>query len=282
MMKLGLIGNSIAKSKAPELHRFLGTIHGIDVTYELFDPVDSSQRAFEKTLNEVINQGLDGCNITFPFKQIALSKSEEQDPACVLVGSTNTLKFDNTISATNTDFSGFKRAITHRLSEEPIGKALLLGAGGVGRAVAFGVAQLSQQPVYIYDPSIDRANDLAHSLKQRGFESEVVHPNNIDEYATSVQGILNCSPIGHYKTPGIPLKTSLIGNQSWVFDAVYTPLKTPLIEAALNRNLNIISGLDLFFYQGLDAFEFWTDIAVDEHEVRKEFIVASKLEDQLI
>ena len=77
-LKLGLIGNAIAKSRAPSVHRFLGKLHEIKVTYELFDPKTTTNRGFIDQLNYLCDNGYNGyncyngCNVTYPFKQIAM------------------------------------------------------------------------------------------------------------------------------------------------------------------------------------------------------------------
>jgi shikimate dehydrogenase len=277
-INLGLIGNAISKSRAPSLHKFLGKLHGIDVSYTLFDPITSDSASFARQLAELIDQGIDGCNVTFPFKQIALELIDKPDTACVLVGSTNTIRLGSETSSTNTDYSGFIRALRTKLEGEQVGATLIMGAGGVGRAVAFGVASMSSSTIHIFDPSMQRAKQLVNALCAAGFSAQVVDSSNLAEISQHVDGILNCSPIGHYQTPGLPIEASLIGPQKWAFDAVYTPLQTEFIQECRRSEISIISGFELFFYQGLDSFEFWTGIEADEHRVRQAFLLESGID----
>jgi len=276
-LKLGLIGNAISKSRAPSLHRFLGNIHGIEISYDLFDPGTSDANALVQKIEQLTRERYDGCNITFPFKQLALDFADLPDKASALIGSTNTLKLGTQIKATNTDYTGFVRAFIQRFDVDSRGTTLILGAGGVGRAIAFGLGHVCRERIHIFDPSTARSEELCSALQSAGFDARSIVQSEIPEVSQQVTGILNCSPVGHYQTPGTPIDLSLIGNQKWAFDAVYTPIKTSFIESCWQSNIAVLSGFDLFFYQGLDAFEYWTGIKANEHEVKRAFLSESKI-----
>ena len=281
-LKLGLIGNAIAKSRAPALHIFLGKLHGIEVTYELFDPKTTASRGFIDQLSQLSDNGYNGCNVTYPFKQIAMQSVQKCQASSQLVGATNTIKFSTKTCAINTDYSGFIRAITAKLAVAELGSALILGAGGVGRAVAFGLASLSTETCHIFDTSADKASELVDALRKHSFNAEVVQQSDLEIVSQNVEGILNCSPIGHYQSPGTPISSEYIGSQKWAFDAVYTPLETEFLRTCREANLRVVSGFELFFYQGLDAFEFWTDQKANENDVKEAFIHESGIDSALI
>jgi shikimate dehydrogenase len=281
-LKLGLIGNAIAKSRAPSLHLFLGNLHGFKLTYDLFDPISNQNDRFIAQLKELQDQGYSGCNITYPFKQMAIESVQNCEASAQLVGATNTIKFSIETHAINTDYSGFVRAITSKLDKHEIGSTLILGAGGVGRAVAFGLASFSAGTCRIFDPSVDKALELVDALRKHGFDAEIVWPSELEKVSQTVKGILNCSTVGHYHSPGMPINPACIGHQKWAFDAVYTPLDTEFLKTCRQANLRIVSGFELFFYQGLDSFEFWTEQKADEKDVREAFIRESGIDASLI
>ncbi|MEK9606217.1 MAG: shikimate dehydrogenase, partial [Gammaproteobacteria bacterium] len=204
-IRLGLIGNAIAKSRAPALHRFLGKLHGFELTYELFDPMSNQNDRFIAQLQTLRDEDYHGCNITYPFKQIAMHSVQHSEASARLVGATNTLKFSSGTYAINTDYSGFVRAISSKLDKHEIGSALILGAGGVGRAVAFGLASFSAGTCYIFDPSADKALELVDALRKHDLDAEVVQQSELEAVSRAVEGILNCSPVGHYQSPGVPI-----------------------------------------------------------------------------
>ncbi|MEK9555164.1 MAG: shikimate dehydrogenase, partial [Gammaproteobacteria bacterium] len=119
-IRLGLIGNAIAKSRAPALHRFLGKLHGFELTYELFDPMSNQNDRFIAQLQTLRDEDYHGCNITYPFKQIAMHSVQHCEASARLVGATNTLKFSSGTYAINTDYSGFVRAISSKLDKHEI------------------------------------------------------------------------------------------------------------------------------------------------------------------
>ena len=271
-LRLGLIGNAISKSRAPSLHIFLGKYHGYEITYELFDKSRDNPNACVKQINQLKQEQYHGCNITYPFKQTALSCVDRLEASGALVGATNTIRFGENVVATNSDYSGFIRAIKANLPNQDFGSSLLLGAGGVGRAIAYGLGSFSEGLANIYDPSAERAAALANELQQKGFNAVAIHYSELAHVSQSVEGILNCSPIGHYQSPGMPIDASYIGNQKWAFDAVYTPFDTQFLKACRQASLSVVNGFELFFYQGLESFEFWTGQCADEHDVRDAFV----------
>lgn len=281
-LQLALIGNSIGKSRAPAFHKLLGNLHGINVEYELVDPTLLGRYSFEEQFLNLLDTGFDGCNITYPFKQIALGLIKSPDPFCALIGAVNTVRFGEITSATNTDYSGFIRAIRSKISADEVGSTLILGAGGVGSAVAFGLASLSIGSCYVFDPLPERAIRLVGALRSSGYLAEAVSQMDLARISQKVEGLLNCSPIGHYHSLGMPINAKYIGNQKWAFDAVYTPVETEFLKTCREANLSIISGYELFFYQGMDSFEFWSEQKLDEKEVKEACIRVSGIDVALI
>lgn len=281
-MTFGLIGNSIAQSRAPALHQLLGQLHNLPLNYQLHDPGAATATAFQQQLTALIARGYQGTNVTLPFKQVALQYVAQPDRAAQRVGAVNTLGFGDPIRATNTDYTGFIRAYRHRRADQPAGRVLLLGAGGVGRAVAFGLTDVGAERIDIFDLDPVQATTLARALCDEGVQASAVTAEQLQDRAERADGWVNCTPIGHYTTPGCPFELAWLGAQSWVFDAVYTPIDTPLLLAAAGAQLDLVTGFDLFFYQGLDAFEFWTGIAVDEGAARVAFMDQFALQSALI
>lgn len=282
-IKLGLIGNSISQSRAPFLHRMLGDIYGVDVTYNLNDPGENSREAFEAMLQTLKDEGYTGCNVTFPFKALAVEYVDEPDQAVDEVGATNTLYLaDGKVRATNTDYTGFIRGYKARRGDKPAGEVLMLGAGGVGRAVAFGLFHCGTTKLRIFDLNTDGAKALADAVNAKGYTTEVISADEIAAAAKQADGLVNCTPVGHYATPGIPLDPSLFGGQQWAFDAVYVPLETEFLKAAHAAGLDLVSGFDLFFYQGIDAFQTFANIEADASQALGRFIEEFELKSGIL
>jgi shikimate dehydrogenase len=282
MLKLGLIGQSIAQSRSPALHVMLGEMYDLPVSYELHVPADASEAAFAATLASLREQGYRGTNVTFPYKQLAVAHAGEVYQGARLVGSTNTLNLSGSVAAHNTDYTGFIRGYRLRVGEQAAGRVLLIGAGGVGRAVAFGLFEVGATEVMIADLNAASAASLAAALNAAGFKASSVSPDGLAAAAASADGLVNCTPVGHYKTPGLPIAAELIGPQRWAFDAVYTPIDTEFLLQAHARGLAIVSGFDLFIYQGIDAFEIFTGVRADAKAVLQRFKQKFDIQSDLI
>ena len=283
MQYIGLIGQSISASRSPSLHNMLGELKQLPVSYELQELDCSAVEAFTERLSLIREKGFIGTNVTFPFKQIAVDSADEVNDSVKKVGSTNTLLLkDGKVCAFNTDYTGFIRGYRTRLADQAAGKVLMIGAGGVGRAVAFGLFEVGATELFITDLNVAGAEALAQSLNDAGYKATVIAADEVADIAKGVDGLVNCTPVGHYKTPGNPLAASAFGGQKWAFDAVYTPLDTDFLKAANAAGLTIVSGFDLFFYQALDAFEIFTGVQVDDvtpvwNQFREKYDVVSDL-----
>ncbi len=282
-IKIGLIGHAISQSQSPALHEMLGEIYGFDVKYDLIEPEHNTLECFQETVDRMRSEGYVATNVTFPFKQLATHVVTNGDQAVEMVGSTNTMRIgQESIDATNTDFSGFVKGYQSRRGDRPAGDVLMLGAGGVGRAVAFGLTKLNAKKIYVYDLSAAGAESLVEALVAVGADGEAILADEIPTIAKQVDGLVNCTPIGHLKSPGNPLDPSLFGGQKWAFDAVYVPLDTEFLKASHAAGLDLVSGFDLFFYQGIDAFQFFVNSKVDPSEARTRFVEKFKVSSDLL
>jgi shikimate dehydrogenase len=158
----------------------------------------------------------------------------------------------------------------------------MIGAGGVGRAIAFALFELGATELLVNDLNTAGAASLVEAIKAAGYSAQVVMAEDLAIAAQTADGLVNCTPVGHYKTPGVPLAPALIGGQTWAFDAVYTPMDTDFLVEAHKKGLRIVSGFDLFFYQGIDAFEIFTgetlkDVQPVIDQFRRKFEVTSAL-----
>ncbi len=259
-MKLGLIGKAIMNSSSPDLHRRLAELIGIPVTYDLFDANEQPIESLESQVRKVIEQGYRGVNVTFPWKEMVVKLASRPSEGARMVGAANTLVFENgEILAENTDFTGFISGFRATLGDREPGWVLLLGTGGVGKAVAFGLGKLGAQEVILMDLDEAKSRQLAGELATQGFRASYITREQIAETVPLCDGLVNCTPIGHEKSPGCPLPKELIESQHWIFDAVYVPAVTEFISAAKAAGASVVSGVSLFVFQGVDAFKLFCE-----------------------
>ena len=266
--KLGLLGQGIGKSKAPYLYRFAASLCDVNLSYELFDFEILDADSFEDCVRRCKDQGFAGINVTHPFKEVATGLVTIPNPSVSLIGAINTIRFTDN-SGHNTDASGFVKAFKHHFGDSNIGSVLLMGAGGVGKAIAYALAQIDKSvEIHLVDFDLEKGERLAGDLRESGVQARAYPITSLADVC-DVDGLINCTPLGMYQYPGTSIPEKYITSQSWAFDAVYTPIETQFLQIAKSKGLDVLSGFELFFYQGVDAFEIFTGHQVDEIELRK-------------
>ena len=269
-LKLGLIGIGIGRSRAPELHRLAGELAGVRLTYDLIQPTSADPDAFDATLEACRAQDYRGLNVTYPFKERAAQAVQVAADQVRRLGAVNTVRLDLQAGPRgfNTDYSGFRRAFQARFPGRNPGAVAIVGAGGVGRAIAFALVDLRAAEIRLFDRNNAQARGLAAVL-QNGTGTRVVVCATLEEASAGADGLVNATPQGMYQYPETAIPKELIKCQAWAFDAVYTPAQTQFLTDAIAAKLEILYGHELFFYQGVDAFEIFTGLRVDETGLRK-------------
>lgn len=266
--RLGLIGDGIGRSSAPRLHELAGRIVGRAVRYDRFDLDKRTDTTFEDTLAACGRDGRAGVNVTHPYKERAARIVPIADPRVRRIGAINTVLFHGgvPVAGHNTDHSGFVAAYRARLGEARPGRVALIGAGGVGRPIAAGLGELGADEIRVYDIDAARAERLAADLTDPAVPVRAC--TTMEAALDGVDGIVNASPVGMYRYPGNPVPEVAMGRPGWVFDAVYTPRDTEFVVAAARRGAAVISGYELFFWQGVHAFRLFTGLTVDPAALR--------------
>ena len=260
-IRLGLIGDNIAASRSPELHRIAGTLCGLDVSYELLIP-RALGTDFETLLRSCGVGSFRGVNITYPYKEKAAGMVDISDPLVRRVGAVNTVVFgDGDPAGHNTDHSGFIAAWRERFGDAPPGNVALIGAGGVGRAIAFALLALGASELRLVDLDAAKAARLAADLREASAGTAAAGWPNAATAARDADGIVNATQLGMTGYPGSPVARAVLGRQRWAFDAVYTPVETRFGTDALAAGLDLLSGYELYFHQGVQAFRIFTGTA---------------------
>lgn len=267
-IRLGLIGDNITRSKSPRLHRTAGAMTGVDVTYERLIPKDLGL-SFEQTFARAQAAGFRGINVTYPYKEAAAKIVSIPNEAVAMIGAVNTVVFkDDGAKGYNTDYSGFKRAYRSIMGQDLPGTVCLIGTGGVGKAVASGLLELGADALRLVDLDKDKADALADALRPLAGRTQIKTGTDAVALASGADGIINCTPLGMVGIGGTPLPPSALAGANWCFDAVYTPVKTTFLRDAAEAGLKIISGYELFFGQGIDAWQIFTGVPLDQDALR--------------
>jgi len=254
----GLIGAPIAHSASPAMHERAAEALGLRGHYQLIEVAGADAAGLSLMLEGVRRLGFAGVNVTFPYKEAVVPLLDELAPAAATMGAVNTVVVKNgRLIGHNTDTTGFARAVTPLLA--PAGDAVaVIGTGGVGKAIAFALASLEVTDLRIFDSEPARAEKLASLLARHGGARVA---RSVEDALDGATGLVNGTPVGMLPNRDTPVPASLLRENLWVADAVYSPLITPLLAAARERGARIMTGRELAIYQAADAFELFTGLA---------------------
>ena len=253
---LGLIGSPIRSSAAPAMHEAAAEALGLHAHYRLIDVAGADETALRAMLDGVRLLGFSGVNVTFPYKEAVVPLLDALSPGAAAIGTANTVVArDGRLTGHNTDSTGFARAFKGVLGSPGDAPVALIGAGGVGRAIAFAMAELGARTLHIFDSDTAKANALSLRLGKR-INVRVCH--DVAEALSGAGGVINGTPIGMLPSRDSPVPAELLHAKLFVADAVYTPLWTPLLQAARAAGARVMTGRDLCIDQAVDAFRLFT------------------------
>ena len=271
---VGLLGKGIQLSRTPAMHEAEGRAIGIPYVYRLLDT--DRMRPPLSEVSDILrcaeDLGFSGLNVTFPYKQVVLPLLDELSPAARSVGSVNTIVFrDGRRFGHNTDMWGFAESFRLGLPGARRRHVLLLGAGGAGAAVAHALLESGVERLSIADPETGRAQVLADRL--RGFFGEGrCDATQAATVAADVDGIVNATPVGMAKMPGMPIDPGLVGAATWVADIIYFPLETELLRLARLKGCRTLPGDGMALFQAVRAFELFSGVRPDTDRMRAAFV----------
>ena len=270
----GLIGAGIQASRTPALHEREGQAQGLRYLYRLID-LDALQldnSALPDLLNAAERMGFTGLNITFPCKQTILPLLDELSPEARGIGAVNTVVFkDGKRIGHNTDCLGFAEGFRRGLNGVALQRVVQMGAGGAGSAVAHALLSEGVQHLEIFAVDSDRAQTLADNLNQH-FEGHRAHAGkDLPTTMSTASGLVNTTPMGMAKLPGMPVPAHLLRAELWVAEIVYFPLQTELLQAARALGCRTLDGGNMAVFQAVKAFELISGVTPDASRMLAHF-----------
>ncbi len=256
----GVAGFPLTKTDSPKIHGSGYRSHGLNAVYT---PIKS------KTANEIIDfadeAGVKGISVTVPHKENIIPLLSETSKEVDVIGACNTIhKEKNGWKGYNTDAGGFKRALIEFLGTDKLKgkKVSLVGAGGSAKAVAYALHELGCD-VCIFNRTIIKARNIAdkYGFKYAGL-GLAVH-ELIEEYS---EIIIQTTPIGmgfvkdDPTESGDPLEFYNFQGHEKVYDIIYYPEKTPILERAEKAGCKICNGYNMLHYQAYEQFEIFTGV----------------------
>jgi shikimate dehydrogenase len=253
---VGLIGWPVEHSVSPAMHNAAFQALGLPWHYGLL-PTDPAE--LETRLCTLEGQGYQGVNVTVPHKQAVMSHLDEISGAAKAIGAVNTIVVrDGRLFGHNTDGAGFLAALREAGFEPVAQRAILLGAGGAARSVAYVLAEAGCH-VTLYTRTTQRARNLAQELGEAGFELSMT-PTLSQLDLASFDLLVNATSVGTWpQTDATPWPVAIPLPSHWtVYDLVYNPPETRLLTRARAAGATAIGGLAMLVHQGALAFELWT------------------------
>jgi 3-dehydroquinate dehydratase/shikimate dehydrogenase len=242
----GVIGDPIAHSLSPQLHNAGFHARKVDAVYIPFLVHD-----LRDFLHAIAPLKISGFSVTLPHKQSILRHLDDSDPLATSIGAVNTVvvRGGGKLYGYNTDYVGVLRALVQRMPLRG-SRVLIVGAGGAARAVAFALAQAGAA-VCILARRKHRAMALARAVR-----GEVIARDRLAH--EFFDAIVNATPVGMY--PDVrrsPLESREL-NCRVLFDTIYRPQRTKLMQLAAHRGIEVVSGIEMFIAQGTAQWEIWT------------------------
>lgn len=259
---VGLFGWPVTHSISPQMHNAAFVARQMNWRYLAFAV---PPERIPEAVAALPALGLRGVNVTVPHKQAVMSYLQHWTPAAEAIGAVNTIiaETNGQLTGDNTDGAGFIADLqAHNV--EPEGKrALVIGAGGSSRAVVYGLAEAGVESVRILNRTVAKAVDLAATMQSYFPEisiSSAAFPDDVTSSSQDADLIVNCTSLGmEPRIEGLPWEENVeFREDQIVYDLVYNPAMTRLLQLASTDGAAAIGGLGMLVYQGAIAWEKWT------------------------
>lgn len=247
---------------------------GLNLRYTILDLDEQPGgiAALGSVLDRAEADGYAGVNITHPCKQRVIEHIHELSPDAQSLGAVNTVVFSgHRRIGHNTDWWGFAEGFCRGLPGAGTEAVTQLGAGGAGSAVAYAMLQLGTRLLNIFDVDRARAEQLASTLAERFGPNRIRVLLALKDALDHSDGLINTTPIGMDKYPGLPLPVALLRPSLWVAEIIYFPLETELLRAARALGCRTVDGVGMVVFQAAEAFRLFTGVQPDALRILERF-----------
>lgn len=259
----GLIGDPVEHSISPAIHNAAFKKSGLDYIYLPFRVTSENLTGAITALKSLDLRGL---NVTIPHKVAVMPLLDEIDAVAKNIGAVNTIVNNNGhLTGYNTDAAGFLKSLVKRDIDPSGKKVVILGAGGVARAISFALTEQKAEIEILNrsgspDPAEKLAANLSKHSKSKIHAAELSEPN-LKQALKQADILINATSVGMSpNTDNSLVPPELLKPDMVVYDVVYNPQKTRLLADAEKAGAVVIGGLDMLIWQGALAFELWTGV----------------------
>ena len=261
----GLIGNPVEHTMSPVIHNTLAQKMNLNMVYVPF----LVQQDLAAGVKGAYALNIQGMNVTVPYKSDVLEHLVAIDELAKSIGAVNTLvKTEGGYKGYKTDMTGLYRAMTSygiKIEGEEI---ILLGAGGAARAVAFMCVYYKAKKVYLLNRTIEKAKCIAEEIKQSTGE-DIIVPMQLEDYKQLGEQKMLCIQA---TSVGLSPKDDevIISDEEFYkkihtgYDLIYRPTNTKFMQLVKEHGGQAYHGLKMLLYQGIEAFEMWNQVKVED------------------
>jgi shikimate dehydrogenase len=264
-----IIGDPVDHSLSPAMHNAAFKALNLNCTYIAFRIAANELEAGIQSLRKT---NIAGFNVTMPHKVTVMKFLDELDETCLKINAVNTVNNENgRFKGYNTDMYGFIQPLKRR-KINLVGKtSLLMGAGGAARAVLTALADERVGKVIIANRNIARARDVAEHAKNLHLNCELIGLDDAPKFTSKADLIVNATPMGMAMEQSI-IKPADIRKDSIVYDLVYRPMETGLIQSAKEAGATVVYGYEMLIEQGAKSFEIWKKMEAPRDVMKKTLV----------
>ena len=251
-----VIGDPIEHSLSPTIHNAAYRELQMECTYIAYRVPRGDLAVGIESLKKI---KVSGFNVTIPHKIEMINHLDNLDDTCEKIGAVNTvLNDDGILRGFNTDMDGFLEPIKRKEISIKNSKILLLGAGGASRAIVAGFQKEGADEIIIANRTKENGDKLAVFSKKIGLNASSVCIEEMNVVESKFYFVVNASSLGLNGEKNI-IPSNLMDEQTTVYDIVYKPIKTDLINVAEKQGSKIIYGYEMLLGQAIRSFEIWLD-----------------------
>lgn len=262
-LQLAIIGKPVEHSFSPQMHNFFSKITNKNYSYSAWETDD-----IEYAVKGIRAMNIRGVNVTAPYKKDVIPFLDEIDENALLFGSVNTIVNNNgKLKGYNTDADGFYRSIISEGTEIKNKNILIIGAGGASQPAVMRFIQENPKSVTVVNRTQAKVDQMRlEILKKLDFEiSTQFDPDvNYDIIANTSSAGMTSNILPTAEIDGIDT-LDFINEKATVADMIYNPPETLLLHEAKKRGARVINGLGMLIYQGIIAYELFTDSHLPEN-----------------
>jgi len=271
IIKAAVIGDPISHSLSPKIHNFFLQKYNIKGNYQA---LKISKENLKEEISKLVDDGFAGFNVTIPHKEEVFKLCDHKSKTAQLCGAVNTVIIteDKKLFGHNSDAEGFLNNLKNSQPNFILKNknAFVIGSGGAARAVVYALIKSEVKKIFITNRNLNRAEELVKNfsefLSQKNCKIEILEQKDFEDSLIDCDLLTNTTSLGMQGCEELKIDLSKLKKSAIVYDIVYKPLITNLLQSAKNQNNIIVTGIGMLVEQALIGFEAWfkTKAKIDE------------------